>query len=62
MVKVIASPIFKKDEKTKKWKYRTVLNIDGQLKDIKRKGFDSKKDAKLSYDELILSFEGPAQE
>ena len=57
MVKVLANPIFQKDEKTKKWKYRTVINLDGQVKDIKRKGFESKKDAKLSFDELILSFE-----
>ena len=58
MIKVISNPIYKKDEKNKKWKFRAILNVDGQLKDIKRRGFESKKDAKTAYDELILSYEG----
>ena len=59
MVKVIAKPIYHKDEKTKKWKFRAVINIDGQTKDLKRRGFDSKKDAQLAYAELLLLFENP---
>ena len=59
MVKVIAKPIYHKDEKTKKWKFRAVISIDGQTKDLKRRGFDTKKDAQLAYDELLLSFENP---
>ena len=59
MIKVISNPIYKKDETTKKWKFRAILNIDGQLKDIKRKGFASKKDAKFAYEELLLSYEEP---
>ena len=52
MIKLAAEPIVSKDNKTGKWYFRIKYYEDGEYHDIRKRGFGTKKAARLAEAEF----------
>ena len=52
MIKLAAEPIVSKDNKTGKWYFRIKYYDDGEYHDIRKRGFGTKKAARLAEAEF----------
>ena len=56
-MKVIKGPLISKDEKLNTWKLRIVISDGFNTKDIRKKGFKSKKEANIAVSEILHSYD-----
>ena len=55
-LEIVWGPMYAQDKKTKKWSIRAGIKSSNQIKEYRKRGFKSKKEAKLSWlDYLALN-------